>query len=95
MSTGKGTATSPAKKVTPISKEVKEAQEIPVTLGKNVAGTLKGHILTLSIDLSQDFGPSDSGKTNRVATTNGNIPVPGYEDVDVKVGINVFRKVNK
>ncbi len=57
---------------------------------KNVEMKVDGTILTITVDLSQEFGPSSSGKTIIIATTEGNVSVPGAEDK--KVGLNVYRK---
>ena len=59
---------------------------------KNVEMAVDGNILTLKVDLSREFGPSASGKTTIIATTEGNISVP---DRDEKVGLNVYRKNRK
>jgi hypothetical protein len=56
---------------------------------KNVEITVNGNILTIKVDLSKEFGPSSSGKTIIIASTEGNITVP---DRDEKVGLNVYRK---
>jgi hypothetical protein len=55
---------------------------------KNVEMRVEGDILILRVDLGRDFGPSASGKTTIVATTEGNVPVEGR---DVRVGLNVYR----
>ncbi len=55
---------------------------------KNVEIQVEGSILTLRVDLSKEFGPSSSGKTTIVASTEGNVSVPDHE---VKVGLNVYR----
>jgi hypothetical protein len=57
---------------------------------KNVEMKIDGNILTITVDLSKEFGPSSSGKTIIIASTEGNISVPGAEDK--KVGLNVYRK---
>lgn len=57
---------------------------------KNVDMTVEGNILTIKVDLTKDFGPSSSGKTIIIASTEGNASVPGREDA--KVGLNVYRK---
>jgi hypothetical protein len=44
----------------------------------------------IKVDLTKDFGKSASGKSNIIATTEGNIPVPGNEPV--KIGLNVYKK---
>jgi len=56
---------------------------------KNVELALDGAILTIRVDLSQTFGPSSSGKTTIIASTEGNIPVG--PDRDEKIGLNVYR----
>ncbi len=56
---------------------------------KNVHLSVEGNILTITVDLSKDFGPSSSGKTIIIASTEGNVSVP---DRDEKVGLNVYRK---
>ena len=48
-----------------------------------------GNILTITVDLSKEFGPSSSGKTIIVASTEGNVSIPDREE---KVGLNVYRK---
>ena len=57
---------------------------------KNVEMTVEGNILTIKVDLSEEFGPSSSGKTIIIASTEGNVSVPEHEDK--KVGLNVYRK---
>jgi len=56
---------------------------------KNVEMILEGTMLTIKVDLSKEFGPSASGKTTIVASTEGNVTVPGREE---KIGLNVYRK---
>jgi hypothetical protein len=56
---------------------------------KNVQMTVEGNILTIKVDLTKEFGPSSSGKTIIIATTEGNVPVPDRQE---KVGLNVYRK---
>lgn len=56
---------------------------------KNVEFSVKGSVLTITVDLTKDFGPSSSGKTIIIASTEGNAPVPGRVEV---VGLNVYRK---
>ncbi len=56
---------------------------------KNVEMSVEGSILTIKVDLSKEFGPSSSGKTIIVASTEGNVTVPEREE---KVGLNVYRK---
>ncbi len=56
---------------------------------KNVDLKVEGHILTIKVDLSKEFGPSASGKTIIIASTEGNVAVP---DRTEKIGLNVYRK---
>jgi hypothetical protein len=57
---------------------------------KNVEMTVNGNVLTIKVDLSKEFGPSSSGKTIIIASTEGNAAIPDREGV--KVGLNVYRK---
>ena len=57
---------------------------------KNVEMQVEGNILTIKVDLTQEFGPSSSGKTIIIASTEGNVSVPEHEDK--KAGLNVYRK---
>jgi hypothetical protein len=58
-------------------------------VGQNVAVEVKGNTLVISVDLAQTFGLSGSGKSVIIASTGGNIAVPGHGDV--KMGLNVYR----
>lgn len=55
---------------------------------KNVEMSVEGDVLVIRVDLTRDFGPSSSGKTTIVASTEGNVIVEGR---DVRVGLNVYR----
>ena len=56
---------------------------------KNVEMTVEGTMLTIKVDLSKEFGPSSSGKTIIIASTEGNVTIPNRDE---KVGLNVYRK---
>lgn len=56
---------------------------------KNVEMTVEQDILIIKVDLSKEFGPSSSGKTIIIASTEGNVSIPDREE---KVGLNVYRK---
>ena len=56
---------------------------------KNVKLSVSGNTLTITVDLTQESGPSSSGKTIIIASTEGNFPLPGRTEV---VGLNVYRK---
>jgi len=55
---------------------------------KNVEMEVKEKVLTITVDLSKDFGPSKSGKTIIIASTEGNKSIPG---VDAKIGLNIYK----
>lgn len=55
---------------------------------KNVTLDLKGNILTITLDITANYGASASGKSLTVASTMGNITVPG---TDLKLGLNAYR----
>ncbi len=55
---------------------------------KNIDMQIDGTKLIITVDLSKDLGPSKSGKTRIIATTAGNITIPG---TDAKAGINIYR----
>lgn len=59
---------------------------------KNIEMKVEGNTLTMTVDLSKEFGPSSSGKTIIIASTEGNVSVPGAEDK--KVGINIYKYPN-
>jgi hypothetical protein len=56
---------------------------------KNIQMSVEGNILTIKIDLSKEFGPSSSGKTIIVASTEGSVTVPERQE---KIGLNVYKK---
>ena len=56
---------------------------------KNVSLSVKGKMLTIVVDLSKSFGASKSGKTEIVATTEGNAAIPGNDEM--RLGLNVFK----
>jgi hypothetical protein len=63
-----------------------------IPIGKGIIAELSedGNTLVLTIDLTQDQGPSYSGKTRIVATTNGNMKVP--EHSDILISVNAYRR---
>jgi hypothetical protein len=58
---------------------------------KNCEMKLSGNILTITVDVSKDFGKSSSGKSIIIATTEGNVSIPDKEEI--KIGLNVYKKV--
>jgi len=57
---------------------------------KNCDLKLDGNILTITVDISKEFGKSSSGKSIIIGSTEGNVSIPDKEDI--KIGLNVYRK---
>ena len=57
---------------------------------KNCEMKLNGNKLTITVDITQEFGKSSSGKSIIIASTEGNVSIPDKEDI--KIGLNVYRK---
>ena len=49
---------------------------------------INGDILTITVDLAKDHGPSKSGKTIIIASTQGNKPIGTTGAV---IGLNIYR----
>jgi hypothetical protein len=58
---------------------------------KNCEMKVTGNVLTITVDISKDFGKSSSGKSVIIATTEGNVTIP--ETDDIKIGLNIYKKV--
>ena len=56
---------------------------------KNVVMCEEGPKLIIEVDLTQEFGPSKSGKTIIVASTEGSVPAPS--NPEIQVGVNVYK----
>ena len=57
---------------------------------KNCEMESNGNVLTITVDISKEFGKSSSGKSIIIASTEGNVSIPDNEDI--KIGLNVYRK---
>jgi hypothetical protein len=62
-------------------------------MAKNCEFKIVGSILTITVDLSKKQGVSASGKSEVIATTEGNISIPGNEAI--KCGLNIYTPVKK
>jgi hypothetical protein len=59
---------------------------------KNVQLEVKDNQLIIRVDLTKDFGPSKSGKTRIIATTEGNHRIDYLDRGQVvTVGLNVYK----
>jgi hypothetical protein len=56
---------------------------------KNVEIKVDGQKLIITVDLSKEFGKSSSGKTTIIATTAGNVSVPGHDEI--RIGLNCYK----
>jgi hypothetical protein len=58
---------------------------------QNITISTKGSTLVIEIDATKDLGPSASGKTRLVASTQGNqkVTVAGR---DISLGVNAYVK---
>ena len=59
---------------------------------KNVEMAVEGNRLVIMVDLDRNFGMSSSDKSIIIASTGGNIAVPGREEI--RVGLNIYRPRN-
>jgi hypothetical protein len=59
----------------------------------NVQIEVKDNKAIITIDLNKEFGESKSGKTIVVATTRGNVPIPGAETF--RIGLNCYKYPEK
>lgn len=58
----------------------------------NITYKVTGTKLVLEIDLTKEKGPSSSGKTIIVASTEGNAKIPEWTKADMLFGLNVYKK---
>jgi hypothetical protein len=57
---------------------------------ENVKMSVDKGILTIEVDLTKRGAKSSTGKTVRVASTEGNVPLDGFPEI--KCGLNIFTK---
>jgi hypothetical protein len=60
-----------------------------MAMAKNVNIEVKGSTLVITCNLDEDYGPSKSGKTTIIASTEGNIAIPGHDGI--KLGLNLYK----
>jgi hypothetical protein len=73
-----------------LKREVEQKKKGVVNL-TNLETKVEGDQLIITIDLKQRHGTSKSGKNAVIATTQGNVALPGREEVIL--GINIYTKV--
>jgi hypothetical protein len=57
---------------------------------KNVETKVEKNILTITVDLNKTFGPSKSGKTIIIASSEGNQKIEGSDGAII--GLNIYKK---
>ena len=57
---------------------------------KNITTKVENGKLVITVDLKKEFGPSKSGKTTIIASTEGNPAVEGT--TGIFFGVNVYKK---
>ena len=60
---------------------------------RNVSMKVEGDTLVIRVDIKKRMGPSQSGKTIVIASTEGNQQLP--ENKRVRVGVNVYEELPK
>ncbi len=55
----------------------------------NIKMEMVGAELILKIDLNKNLGRSKSGKSTLVASTYGNVAIPGHPEI--KLGLNLYK----
>jgi flagellar basal body L-ring protein FlgH len=84
-----------AKKSEKSEAPAEQTEAIEFQLGVNAMCKKVGDILTITVDLSADFGYSnDTKRSTRVASSLGNKLIPAA-DPNIRLGLNCFRKIPK
>jgi len=61
-----------------------------IIIGKNVKAKIEKNILTIKVDLSQDFGDTKSGKSISIGTTGAPATIDNNGE-QISVGLNVYK----
>ena len=56
----------------------------------NVQTKIDGDVLTITVDLSKDYGLSKSGKSRIIASTHGAADLAANSDI--KLNLNIYKK---
>lgn len=59
-----------------------------VKVGTNIDIEVEGDTLLIRVNLKETHGVTTSGKSIKIASSDGNVSVPGHEDI--KLGLNVY-----
>jgi hypothetical protein len=58
-------------------------------MATNIETRVEGNKLIIEVDLTKEYGLTGSGKSVKVASSDGNMSVPGREEI--KMGLNVYK----
>jgi hypothetical protein len=59
------------------------------SMATNIETRVEDNKLIITVDLTKEYGLTSSQKSTKVASSDGNMSVPGREDI--KVGLNVYK----
>ena len=59
------------------------------SMATNIETRVENNKLIITVDLTQEHGTTSSGKSTKVASSDGNMAVPGREEI--KFGLNVYK----
>ena len=74
----------------PKEKSYRDLQAADACIGDGVYYEVDGDMLTVKVNLAKSYGESKSGKSITVASSRGNVPIPGGHDVIM--GLNIYRR---
>ncbi len=74
-----------------MAEPAKKTTAVIGTIGKGIKTVVDGNKLFIEVDLSKDFGPSKTGKSIILASSEGNQNIDGV-DGRVRLGFNLYRK---
>ena len=57
-------------------------------VGTNIEVEVEGDTLLIRLNLKETHGVTTSGKSIKIASSDGNVSMPGREDI--KLGLNVY-----
>jgi hypothetical protein len=69
---------------------IEMAEQFPTSLGENIEARIENSTLIIRIDLKKRLRKSSSGKSTIIATTGGNIAIPGTDGA--VLGLNLYTK---
>lgn len=74
----------------PKEKSYRDLQAADACIGDGVYYEVDGDMLTVKVNLAKSYGESKSGKSITIASSRGNVPIPGGPDAIM--GLNIYRR---